>query len=415
MVGLTIVLAGIAFVTLGWLALGPASAYAQGRTKSPPASPMGATSSTSVIPPPVDLTLSRPPPAMGAANPIRILDVTVTSTITSGADRLVALQSPTDAGWDASVLTTATSHTGNPSPINQYGATARGILAAQYVAPHSAYTDSLIAVAAEISATSAISYGPDIAFLVDLADLTGDTRYSDLAQARYQARLAMVEGSAQILAEQIRDNGVGGTIPWNIAAWVKAATRLDEAFPGQGYAADAISMTDVIWSDMYLPSGDPNPTGRFTPSNTAQAFYYLGVSGALWAFAESGTHITQATQLADVLINAQEDDPGSPNFGSWPWNSVETDPPDHQTTAFAINALRVYSDTAALDTLNSAAGWLAAQQLSSGGWEEGVFALEFPEVGGEVVWALAQLQVKPPLPPPPGPDYRVLLPIILND
>jgi hypothetical protein len=206
-----------------------------------------------------------------------------------------------------------------------------------------------------------------------------------------------VYGSLSALAVVVRDARAGqgyenGLIPWDVAPWAEAAMLMDVAYPGEGYAAEAVAIADMLWQDSF--NGTP---GYFEPFGTNQGYdpawntsdywwYNLGVTGLIRAFTVTGTHLAEVPALETALLAGQYPDGSfSDQYGA------QGGDVDLQTTAYAVATIARLMDGTATNNAAVRAGaqWIAAaQDAATGAWLDGS-GEHNTEVGGESTAGLA--------------------------
>jgi hypothetical protein len=340
---------------------------------------------------------------------ILVTSADYTSALSEGSKHLVKLQADItednagngaidvdleDGGWDWAIDSTITAHSGSASPTNTYGATAGGVLGTYITLGGKAYPPSLSTYTAledayaGMLADLAIDSGADFPFLVRLSEKTGDSKYANLAKARYDAKNALWGGSKawadSIFAGRSGQGLQNGIIPWDVNQLAVGAAKLNDYFPGQGYDADADTFAQSIYDDIY----NNNP-GYFDETDTTEWWWTLGIAGALEAFTVSGTHPTERDQLATTLLNYQNDGITKTPKGAWDWNNTYTGG-DYQTTAYVIMALMAYGTAQAKSACIEGVNWLVGDQRANGGWYWDGYN-EYTEEVGEVVWAISLL------------------------
>ncbi len=266
-----------------------------------------------------------------------------------------------DGGWDW--ITPDTDKTTIlPSPNNTLGVTAQGMLDAyrmdgspsKLAACIDTYNTMVFYSGLPTPSDHRIR-GPDVSFLVELSEVTGDSTYANFARTRYIAtRAEFGSGTATGLAEFIRNRRLSypSLISWDINLYVQGALALNRYFPGQGFDADAAAMTEVIYDSLYVPTVD------FNLSNQIQNDYWLSHTGAIEAFTSTSLHLAQRNSLVTSLLANQY---GDGHFVSVNGSST-------QTTAYAIIALlKAGQRTAAENAVN----YLVNNQNINGGWIEG--------------------------------------------
>ncbi len=306
---------------------------------------------------------------------------------------------PDDGGWDW--VSTVFSHGPDASAFNTYGVTALGLYWTYLQDPRPEHFITMRDAADGIIARTPaeVRSGPDVVFLLRFADLPGcpdPALYRAGAQAICD-RHVTVYGSLTALAEAVRDSRAAqgyanGIIPWDIGPWAEAAVLMDLAFPGEGYAAEAAAIAEVLWLDSF----DASP-GHFQPFGPNQGYdpawstseywwYNLGLTGLIRAFVTTGTHLDEIPALQAALVDGQYPDGSfSDQYGAQGGDA------DLQTTAYAVATIaRLLDDTAANGAaVGAGARWLAAtQDAATGAWLD-TSGEHNTEVGGESTAALA--------------------------
>ena len=309
---------------------------------------------------------------------------------------------PQDAGWDWS--TTGFSHTAGTSSGNLHGVIAHNLMRSYDLDPDPFImttmmdvVDRMLLIGPEPAYPTGLHYPNDIIFLLEMADRPGMPNAAamrDTAVAIWDWRVENTgDGTAEGIAVAIRD-GRGasypnGIIPWDIAPYVAAAMRLDEAFPGMGYDDDAIAMAEVLYDDSFLLAPgffdfDGRCKGYDTEwANTDYYWYTLGIQGLIEAFTQAGVHLDKITLLTTRLLECQYPDGAfSYQYGAAP----EIDDTDWQATGYCQMAIHDYlpHTSANLDAMYRAGAWLASTQDASGGF---VYSSgnHYPEVGSEAM------------------------------
>lgn len=309
---------------------------------------------------------------------------------------------PDDAGWDWVV--TPFEHSAGSSSLNLYGVTANGMLQV-----HAFNPDPALFVAMQDAADHIVAAGPssirsaaDFTFLMDFAALPGVASpgtYQAGAEAIWLYRLANYGGTATSFAGALRDfrgvtNGYpNGIIPWDLAPWATGLMNLDALFPGNGYAAQAAEVAEVMYQDSFaLVPGYFDVFGRcqgYDPAYANVDYYWYphGVSGLIEAFASVGVHTGEIPALEAALLACQY---GDGAFGYQYGAPADIDDRDWQGTAYSMACLNSYLAPTAgnLASLRAAGEWLAATQDPSGGFVYGNLT-HYPEIGGECAAALA--------------------------
>lgn len=270
--------------------------------------------------------------------------------------------------------------TGVPSPYNTLGVTAQGILDCYKKLRLSRLLnacvntyDAMVRNAENPSPPIHRIRGPDIPFLVELSEGTGNSRYAKLAEDRFQEAVdEFGGGTATGFAEYIRDIRKGQALPsvisWDVNLYIQGVLALDRYCPGEGYSAQASAMAEVIHNSLYVMPVD------FDINGESQNEFWIGIAGALDAFVTTRTHPDKEELLTTKLVAGQQ--PDGRFIGV-------LDGSDIQTTAYAILALnKVGKDHAVVSALN----YLSALQLPNDGWAYD--GGENTEVTSEVVQAI---------------------------
>ncbi|MEM3589395.1 MAG: hypothetical protein QXN33_00160 [Candidatus Bathyarchaeia archaeon] len=277
------------------------------------------------------------------------------ATVEEAADRLLALQSPADHGWDWNV-TGLTAHSANPSAVNLYGITADGLLKAYIIVGKRDYLraairagDRLISQVRNLWQDGEAGPGPptlfaqDISFLAHLFAITGDRRYYDYAKARVD----WLVSNKAIADFRSRYGGQPFGI-WMYSAWIQALLDF-------GKTDMANQLADEIEATL----------------TNSTAFYVLDRAAALMALKRVGNETFVSIQ-AQLLLKNQTD------AGYWQDSDSRV-----QATAYATLALfKAGYDSA----VKKGADWLVTYQLSNGGWLD--FGGEYSEVDSEAIMAL---------------------------
>jgi hypothetical protein len=205
------------------------------------------------------------------------------------ADRLVALQSATDKGWDW-VITGLTSHSANPSAGNIYGVTALELLdayrltgSATYFAAAKAVADHLVSLG-----SNQYHYNFDLEFLIEFAEISGDTSYKTFASDVWTWIKANRPEFSNCVTlynwyYNTRYTGSHGATVWGTADWAIAALALGDTVWAQ-------DMTDVIADNYTKILTEPDPYEA----------WYQGWGKALKAF-QAVNPTGYATEIADIV------------------------------------------------------------------------------------------------------------------
>ena len=294
---------------------------------------------------------------------------TADDAIMNAANRLVATQND-DGGWDWNAPDT---NFASPSPNNTIGVTAQALVDAYVLNGNISYRDAAIVAADKIDFATDTQRirGPDISFLVELSEATGDSSYASLAKTEFEeAKINEGNGSATGLAEYIRNGRIGqgyeALVAWDIDLYVQGASALDRYFPGQGYENDAEDMTEVIYDFMY---------STFNFADKTEPNYWLSHTGSIDAFTSTGLHETERDTLVANLLASQNGDGSFPADDDWTT--------DDQTTAYAIIALLKAGENSAA---NDAVQYLINSQESNGGWSLGTGETEVTSEAAQALY-----------------------------
>ena len=237
-----------------------------------------------------------------ASSPISKVDYE--SAVIKAADRLVALQSTTDYGWDW-VVTGLTAHSQNPSAPNLYGVTALGLLDAYQLTGNVTYFNAAKAVADYLVSlgSGTYHYQFDLEFLIKFAEISGDTAYYTFASEVWTWMKANIDRYAD--GHQVdlynyyytRYGESQGAATWATGDWAIAALELDDAIWAK-------AMTDVIKANYTKMEPD------------SQGWQYIGWGKALKAFqaVNSTAYATEIADIVSILASRQQAD-GS--FTGW--------------------------------------------------------------------------------------------------
>jgi len=296
--------------------------------------------------------------------------------IIKGADRLVALQSSTDFGWDW-VVTGLTEHSANPSATNLYGVTALGLLDAYELTGNPVYFDACKAIADWIAWGNAsegdmyyghdgfqFGYPEDYVFLVRFAEVSGNTTYRDYAIAGWEWTK---ENRGEYYGDGNQTNlydynlahyGTHGGAIWNTADFALAALAC-------GDYEWAKNMTDVIAAN--IPNIDETDDYRF-----------IGWGKSLMAF-QAVDPSAYAGVISDIVGNLTTSQQPDGSFSGWV-----------QDEAYVTMGLAAVGE---LEMAKKTATWLIMNQgydTIAGGWKlpDGN---EYSEVTSEAVQALATI------------------------
>ena len=297
------------------------------------------------------------------------------NAIKKGANRLVDNQND-DGGWGWP--------TGDPSYTNLAGVTAKGLYYAYKLTENQSYMDAMEEAVEYIDGTPPTYSGcdetvkgsdsnKDILFLAELALLTNNDGYANLAQARWEniKTNCGVAAFAQKVIDS-RKTSYAGLVGWDLGDWVLALYKLSE-YPGMtDYTSDASLIADKL--------SDAIDNNDFVITDSNEPYYYLGLAGVIEAFETTGTH---PAKLSTAIANLKA---GQNSDGSWPYNG-EDPAPDVQSTAYAKMALDMVGGQENMVVAAAGASWLIANQTSDGYWDDGYG--EYDEVTSEGIWAIA--------------------------
>lgn len=297
------------------------------------------------------------------------LQVHLTS-IKKAADRLVETQNE-DGGWDWTNPDTDPA-TGVPSRVHTLGVTAQGVLDAYRLTENPAYLAACIKTYDGMAAQGPDwrIRGPDLPYLVELSEVTGEEDYADFALDKYKDALDKVgEGTAKGLAEWIVviREPYPGLISWDIDHYLQGASALHRYFAEERYLNDAKAMAEVIYKAYF---GD-SPALDF--EDDTQSYYWLAHTGAIQSFATTGIHPDKMHELKEALINSQGEK------GCF-LDGVYCDP---QVTAYAVIALLKIAEK---DSAAKGVDHLMTVQNGNGCWTYGT--TEYTEVTSEAAQAI---------------------------
>ena len=266
------------------------------------------------------------------------------AAITAGADRLVETQNA-DGGWDWGDMAGTTSISDAASPKNTVGVTALGLLSGYHVNSNQAYLDAAELAAAYITANHLAANrmrAPDMTFLVELSDITGNAAYLTTAQDGWSAILA-THTTATSFGNYIVAARNSQIAIWDLNLYVVGLMAIGET-------ADAIELAAVT------------ETAVGTYLDETKDYYSLALSGAIETYALTGVNTGAIGGLSAALIG----------LGNT----------DVQSTAYAVMALlRINAD------VSSGISYLLSTQDGSGGFIE-TDGSEYTEPDSEAVQAL---------------------------
>jgi hypothetical protein len=280
------------------------------------------------------------------------------STAIKGADRLVELQSSSDAGWDWNV-TGLTAHSGSASPTNIYGVTALGLLEAYKLTGNSSYLDAAKKVADAIVAgksqrTDGSIRSPDYRFLVEYGLISGDSTYISYARSKWDSDVANVKyyASPEAMYNHLATTWMDDT---GIDVWELS-----------NFGLSAFAVKDTDWANK---AADVVASYSLT-INDSDDYRFVGWGNALRFLCT--VNATKYSEKITSLVSLLE----SKQLSNGSWNS------DTQDTAYAIMGLNL---AGAIDSAKRGVEWLVTTQQSNGGWSDGS---EYSEVDSEAIQAL---------------------------
>lgn len=311
------------------------------------------------------------------------------SAIIKTANRLVALQSPFDYGWDW-VVTSLTSHSSNPSSTNTYGVTALGLIYAYNVVGTSTYFTAAKNVADFIkygdpsigdfwnglthdfghgSSLYWWAYSFDYKYLVRFSTVSGDMSYKNYALAAWAWQKASIarysDGNQGTLYSHFVSHVNHGYAGWGASDYGLAAWEMGDTTWAQGMASTiSTNLANILGSPTY---------------NNLGAAWSL----KLLVTVDPTTYASDITNLKTTLKTDQHVD------GYWSDGNSEG---DAQTTAYAVMALWAAGEYGAA---RKGADWLIANQMANGGWSASPD--EYSETDSEAMQALASSMPSPPV------------------
>ncbi len=345
----------------------------------------------------------------------------------AGAARLVHLQAdatadnagngspdsdPDDGGWDGVNLTVDIAHSSNASSTNAYGVSAIGMALA--LSRNSASISALVACLdtySGIVANPAIASGPDPTFLFLLRRLTSDQTFADEARNRWDLAINSlgagdVEAAGRAIKQARIDQGIPDIYPWDISWFVISATRLDNLFPGEGFALSASLLSQVVLNDLL----SPQPT--FDVDDATRDYYDLGLIGAALTLRITNISPTQSTALLNRILSRQNPD------GSWGFNDLLPGA-NLQSTAYAVIVTKLFrSFPGSEEARQAGADYLASLQAGNGGFPWGGGPTEVPQANSEILLALTLVAPSSPfvgrIPPDPLLPSPIATPLAIR-
>jgi hypothetical protein len=306
------------------------------------------------------------------------------TAINAAADRLVALQSASDYGWDWDV-TGLTSHTASPSATNLYGVTALGLIYAYQKTGNSSYL-----VAAKNTAdfmkygnasagdfwngippayTYYWGYSFDYKFLVEFSTVYGDPSYETYASNAWSWQKANIlyyaDGNQAAAYSHFVANGGGSD---GYGSWQSS-----------DYGLAAVEVGDTPWA-LSMASVINGSIGNIASSPT---YKDLGMAWALKLLVTvDPTRATYGSGITTLISNLKVDQLAD---GSWHDGNPEG---DAQTTAYAVMGLLTAGE---YDAARKGADWLVGSQ-TDGGWLAS--STEYSETDSEAMQALTAFVVQ---------------------
>ena len=287
------------------------------------------------------------------------------TSVEKAIDRIVALQSSSDYGWDWDV-TGLTSHSADPSAGNIYGVTALGLLDAFELTQNITYFFAAQKVADYLTSgpmpLHGHGFGPDYMFLVRFSEVSGRPEYKDYAIKAWNWQKAnwgrYADGNQTYLYNYFYNNWVSshGIVIWNTAFYALAAYYL-------GDTEWAENMTKVI-------------AANFTKI-TNDGYQYIGWGNALRLF-QTIDPVGYATEIESAVNSLKSSQTYS---GCWPGGWT-------QDAAYAIMGLAAVGE---MEAAEKGADWLVSTQGYNsivGGWKQ-PDGKEYSEVTSEAAQALA--------------------------
>jgi hypothetical protein len=302
-----------------------------------------------------------------ASSPVSMADYI--DAVTKVADRLVALQSATDYGWDWDI-TGLTSHSANPSAGNIYGVTALELLdayrltrSATYFAAAKTVADYLVSLG-----SARYHYNFDLEFLIEFAEISGDTSYKNFASDVW----TWIKANRPEFADGVTlynwyyntryPNSHGGAV-WGTGDWAIAALKL-------GDTAWAVDMANVI-ADNYT---------KIVLGTDPYGYEYVGWGKALKAF-HAVNPAAFANEIADIVSILTPLQQADGSFTGWV-----------QDEAYVIMGLVSVGE---ISMAEKAAEWLVENQgydTIVGGWKlpDGKEYSEVTSEAGQAIFSVIQ-------------------------
>ena len=287
------------------------------------------------------------------------------TSVEKAIDRIVALQSSSDYGWDW-IVTDQTSHSGNPSGVNLYGIIGLGLLDAFELTENMTYFFAAQKVADYLTSgpmpLHGHGYGPDYMFLVRFSEVSGRPEYKDYAIKAWNWQKAnwgrYADGNQTYLYNYFYNNWVPshGIVIWNTAF----------------YALGAYYLGDIEWAENMTKVIAANFT-----KITNDGYQYIGWGNALRLF-QTIDPVGYATEIESAVNSLKSSQTYS---GCWPGGWT-------QDAAYAIMGLAAVGE---MEAAEKGADWLVSTQgynSIAGGWKQ-PDGEEYSEVTSEAAQALA--------------------------
>lgn len=309
-----------------------------------------------------------------------------TGPFAQGADRLAGLQND-DGGWDWPLDDgSPTTH----SPLNTIGPIGMGLSQAARHTAEASHLDALEDAGGFLMAKTS-SFSPSDGYLAaELDAVLGGTAFVDHVTTHFYDRLANgtylrngtlydTAGYVALIRTVRASQGIGNLAAWDI---------------GMGLVgAEAAGADTSAWlSGLEAEIDELDGSNYYDVIGLAGAVLGLAVIGADYD-PTAGEHAAASSlaDLAEILVSYQVDSGGF----TWNQGNVSAGEEVIQETAYAALALSALDRDGYRSTLQSAAGYMLATQLPSGGWEQFPGDGENNEVTAEALWALAEVGVWP--------------------
>ncbi len=299
------------------------------------------------------------------------------TVVANAADRLIALQSNTDYGWDWNV-TGLTEHSAANSSTNLYGVTALGLLDAYELTGNTSYFETAKNVADFIMYGNAsegdfyygwdsyrFGHSFDYRFLVRFAEISGNTTYKDYA----------IDAWNWVTENRGENYGDGNqTNMYNYLYSAFGSSHGGAIWQSADYALAALTCDDTAWAENMASVIQSN----LTKIDGTDDYRYIGWGKGLEMF-QVVDPTTYATEIAAIISNLtdSQNDNGS-------WGSGENPEGIVQDTAYVIVGLNAAGE---LETARKGAHWLVSNQEENGGWL--CSPTEYSEIDSEAIQALA--------------------------